>query len=186
MPTLTIIIVSIRDGRAGEAVANWFIDRAKQHGKFDVQVADLKELKLPLMDEPHHPRLKKYVRDSTKQWSATLEASDAFVFVTPEYNYSTPPSLVNALDTVYHEWTSKPVGFVTYGGISGGLRAMQMTRLMVTGFKMMPMVEAVNIPFFTQFVQDGVFKANETHEKAVAPMLDELLRWSEALKTLRH
>ena len=84
MPTLTIIIVSIREGRAGEAVARWFVDRARQHGKFDVQVADLKELKLPLMDEPHHPRLKKYVRDSTKQWSATLEASDAFVFVTPE------------------------------------------------------------------------------------------------------
>jgi NAD(P)H-dependent FMN reductase len=106
--------------------------------------------------------------------------------VTPEYNYSTPPALVNALDTVYHEWTYKPVGFVTYGGISGGLRAMQMTRMMVTGFKMMPMVEAVNIPFFTQFVQDGMFKANETHEKSVSPMLDELFRWSEALKTLRY
>jgi len=63
---------------------------------------------------------------------------------------------------------------------------MQMTRTMVTAFKMMPMVEAVNIPFFTQFVQDGVFKANDTHDKAVPVMLDELLRWSEALKTLRQ
>ena len=186
MPTRTIIIASIREGRAGESVARWFIQRARQHGKFDVQVADLKELKLPLMDEPHHPRLKKYVRDSTKQWSAIVDGSDAFVLVTPEYNYSTPPALVNALDTVYHEWTYKPVAFVTYGGISGGLRAMQMTRTMVTGFKMMPMVEAVNIPFFTQFIHDGVFKSTETHEKAVAPMLDELLRWSEALKTLRQ
>jgi NAD(P)H-dependent FMN reductase len=107
------------------------------------------------------------------------------VFVTPEYNYATPPALVNALDTVYHEWTYKPVGFVTYGGISGGLRAMQMTRTMVTGFKMMPMVEAVNIPFFAQHVKDGVFTPSETTEKSVAPMLDELLRWSDALKTLR-
>jgi NAD(P)H-dependent FMN reductase len=185
MPTLTIIIASAREGRGGEAIARWFIERAKQHGKFDVQVADLRELNLPLMNEPHHPRLKKYVNESTKQWSAIVERSDAFVFVSPEYNYSTPPALVNALDTVYHEWSYKPVGFVTYGGISGGLRAMQMTRTMVTAFKMMPMVEAVNIPFFTQFVQDGVFKANETHEKAVAPMLDELLRWADALKTLR-
>jgi len=87
---------------------------------------------------------------------------------------------------VYHEWTYKPVGFVTYGGISGGLRAMQMTRTMVTAFKMMPMVEAVNIPFFAQSVQDGVFKANDTQEKSVPVMLDELLRWSEALRTLRQ
>ena len=185
MPKLTIVIASVREGRGGEAIARWFIERAQQHGTFEVQVADLKELNLPILNEPHHPRLKKYVHESTKQWSAIVDGSDAFVFVTPEYNYSTPPALVNALDTVYHEWTYKPVGFVTYGGISGGLRAMQMTRMMVTGFKMMPMVEAVNIPFFTQFVQDDVFKANETLEKSVAPMLDELLRWSEALKTLR-
>jgi NAD(P)H-dependent FMN reductase len=185
MPRLTIIIASLREGRGAEAIARWFIERAQQHGKFEVKVADLRELNLPLLNEPHHPRLKKYVHESTKQWSAIVDASDAFVFVTPEYNYSTPPALVNALDTVYHEWTYKPVGFVTYGGISGGLRAMQMTRMMVTGFKMMPMVEAVNIPFFTQFVQDGVFKANETHEKSVGPMLDELLRWAQALKTLR-
>ena len=185
MPKLTIVIASLREGRGAEAVARWFIDRARQHGKFEVQVADLKELKLPLLDEPHHPRLKKYVHDTTKRWSAIVDGSDAFVFVSAEYNYSTPPALVNALDTVYHEWTYKPVGFVTYGGISGGLRAMQMTRTMVTAFKMMPMVEAVNIPFYAQQVHDGVFKANETQEKAVPVMLDELLRWAEALKVLR-
>jgi NAD(P)H-dependent FMN reductase len=186
MPKLTIVIASVREGRAGDAIARWFIERAREHGKFEVQVADLRELNLPLMNEPHHPRLKKYVHESTKRWSAIIDASDAFVFVSAEYNYSTPPALVNALDTVYHEWTYKPVGFVTYGGISGGLRAMQMTRTMVTAFKMMPMVEAVNIPFFAQSVQDGEFKANETQEKAVPAMLDELLRWSEALKTLRQ
>jgi NAD(P)H-dependent FMN reductase len=186
MPKLTIIIATVREGRAGEAIAQWFIERARQHGKFDVQVADLKELNLPLLNEPHHPRLKKYVHQSTKHWSAIVDAADAFVFVTPEYNYATPPALVNALDTVYHEWTYKPVGFVTYGGISGGLRAMQMTRTMVTGFKMMPMVEAVNIPFFSQLMENGVFKSNETHDKAVPVMLDELLRWATALKTLRQ
>jgi hypothetical protein len=75
---------------------------------------------------------------------------------------------------------------VSYGGISGGMRAVQTEKLMVTGFKMMPMVEAVNIPFYTQFVENGVFKSNETHDKAVPVMLDELLRWAEALKTLRQ
>ena len=183
---LTVIIASVREGRQGEAVARWFVERATQHGKFDVEVADLKEHNLPIFDEPHHPRLKKYVHDSTKQWSALVDGSDAFVFVTPEYNYTMPPALVNAVDTLYHEWTYKPVGFVSYGGVSGGIRSVQTAKLMVTGFKMMPMVEAVNIPFFTQLIENGVFKSNETYDKAVGPMLDELLKWTEALKRLRQ
>jgi NAD(P)H-dependent FMN reductase len=183
---LTVVIGSVREGRGGEAIATWFIDRAKRHGTFDVQVADLKELNLPIMDEAQHPRLKKYQHESTKRWSGIVDGADAFVFVTPEYNYTLPPALVNALDTVYHEWTYKPVGFVSYGGASGGMRSVQTAKLMVTGFKMMPIVEAVNIPFYTQLIENGVFKSNETHDKAVGPMLDELLRWSEALKTLRQ
>src|SRR4030095_14224993 len=116
MPRLTIVIASVREDRGGEAIARWFTERARQHGKVDVKVPDLKELTLPLMNEPHHPRLKKYVHESTKQWSAIVDASDAFVFVSAEYNYSTPPAHGNALDTVYHEWTYKPVGVVTYRG----------------------------------------------------------------------
>ena len=185
MPKLTVILASVREGRGGEAIAQWFVTRAKEHGKFDVQLADLKELNLPILDEPHHPRLKKYVHDSTKAWSAIVDASDAFVVVTPEYNYTLPPSLVNALDTVYHEWTYKPIGFVSYGGVSGGLRAVQTAKLMVTGFKMMPMVEAVNIQFFSQLIDAGVFKSNDVHDKAAPVMLDELLRWANALKPLR-
>jgi len=183
---LTVVLASVRDGRAGEAIAQWFVTRAKEHGKFDIEIADLKELDLPIMNEPQHPRLKKYVHESSKRWSGIVGGSDAFVFVTPEYNYTMPPALVNALDTVYHEWTYKPVGFVSYGGVSGGMRSVQTAKLMVTGFKMMPMVEAVNIPFYTQLIENGVFKSNETHDKAVGPMLDELLRWSEALRTLRQ
>jgi len=183
---LTVVLASVRDGRAGEAIAQWFVTRAKEHGKFDIEIADLKELDLPIMNEPQHPRLKKYVHESSKRWSGIVGGSDAFVFVTPEYNYTMPPALVNALDTLYHEWTYKPVAFVSYGGVSGGIRSVQTAKLMVTGFKMMPMVEAVNIPFYSQLMQDGVFKSNETHDKAVGPMLDELARWSEALKSLRQ
>ena len=182
---LTVVLASVRDGRAGQPIAQWFLARAKEHGKFDVELADLKELHLPILNEPDHPRLKKYIHESTKRWSAIVGGSDAFVFVTPEYNYTLPPALVNALDTVYHEWTYKPVGFVSYGGVSGGMRSVQTAKLMVTGFKMMPMIEAVNIPFYTQLMENGVFKSNELHDKAVPVMLDELLRWSEALKTLR-
>ena len=69
--------------------------------------------------------------------------------------------------------------------VAGGMRAAQTTKLMVTSFKMMPMLEAVNIPFFSHLMENGVFKSNETHDKAVPVMLDELLRWSDALRVLR-
>ena len=185
MPKLSVIYASVREGRAGDPIARWFVAQASAHGKFDVEYVDLKERNLPILCEPNHPRLKKYQLDSTKAWSATVDAADAFVFVSPEYNYTTPPALSNALDTVYHEWSYKPVGFVSYGGVSGGMRAVQTTKLMVTSFKMVPMMEAVNIPFFTQSIEGGEFKSSEVQEKAVTIMLDELFRWSNALRVLR-
>ena len=185
MPKLTVIIASVREGRAGDPIARWFISRAQEHGKFDVQLVDLKDVNLPLLSEAHHPRLKKYQQETTKAWSAIVGASDAFVFVTPEYNYTIPPALVNALDHLYHEWSYKACAFVSYGGISGGMRAVQTAKLMATGFKLVPIVEAVNIPFYTQLMENGVFKGNETHEKAATVMLDELLRWTDALTPLR-
>jgi NAD(P)H-dependent FMN reductase len=97
-----------------------------------------------------------------------------------------PPALLNALDHLYHEWSYKACGFVSYGGVSAGTRSVQTARLMATGFKMMPMVEAVNIPFVTQLMENGIFKNNETHDKAATVVLDELLRWTDALKPLRQ
>ena len=186
MSKLSVIIASVREGRVGEPIARWFTTRAKEHGKFDVQLVDLKVVNLPLLSEPHHPRLRKYQQETTKAWSAIVGASDAFVFVTSEYNYTMPPALLNALDHLYHEWNYKACAFVSYGGVSAGTRALQTERLMVTGLKMMPMAEAVNIPFVTQLMENGVFKNNETHDKAATVVLDELLRWTDALKPLRQ
>ena len=184
---LEIFIVSTRPGRVGGMVADWFIELAKRHAKFDIEVVDLAEVDLPMMDEPRHPRLRQYEHEHTKAWSATVDRADAFVFVTPEYNFSTPPSLLNALDYLLHEWAYKPVGLVSYGGVSGGTRAAQMIKQTVTSLKMMPMVEAVTIPFFTQYVDNEAhtFAPPEVQEKAATVMLDELLKWAEAMKTMR-
>ena len=115
-----------------------------------------------------------------------MSRADAFVFVTPEYNYCSPPSLVNAIDYLVHEWAYKPVGFVSYGGVSGGTRSVQMTKLLVTALKMMPMTEAVHLPFFMKsFAPDGTFAPDETHARAATTMLDELLRWTNAMTVLR-
>src|SRR4051812_15701392 len=94
-PTLLIIIASTRPGRVGLPVGEWIRDRALAHGAFNVEVADLAEINLPFMDEPHHPRLGNYVHQHTKDWSARVAAADAVIFVTPEYNYGFTAPLKN-------------------------------------------------------------------------------------------
>ena len=186
-PILQILTVSPRPSRKGPAVAAWFDGEARQHGGFTIDPVDLAEVNLPLMDEPEHPRLRKYQHAHTKAWSARVDRADAFVFVTPEYNFSTPPPLVNALDYLLQEWAYKPVGFVSYGGVSGGLRGVQSTKGLVTALKMVPLVEAVAVPLFTRFLdaETGAFRPEETQTRAARLMLDELLRWTRALRTLR-
>jgi NAD(P)H-dependent FMN reductase len=186
MATLTIIIASTRPGRAGLPIAQWFTTRAERHGGFDVTVVDLADVALPFLDEPNHPKLRKYTKPHTKKWSATVDAADAFVFVTPEYNFGYPAPLKNAIDFLHHEWAYKPVGFVSYGGVAAGTRSVQQLKQVVTALKMTPLFEAVNIPFHTQFINDdGEVEANETMEKAADAMLDELVRTEAALRPLR-
>lgn len=186
MPTLTIIIASTRPGRAGLPIGTWFAERARAHGGFDVEVVDLDELALPFLDEPHHPRLRRYVHQHTKDWSATVERSDAFAFVTPEYNHGYPATLKNALDFLHEEWQHKPVGFVSYGGVAAGTRAVQQLKPVVTQLGMTPVPEAVSIPFHTQVVDDGLVQANEVMEQSADTMLDALARWTGVLRPLRE
>jgi NAD(P)H-dependent FMN reductase len=187
MPRLQIIIASTRPSRKGPAVAAWFEQQARSHAGFEVEVVDLAAVNLPLLDEPEHPRLRKYQHDHTKAWSATITRADAFVFVTPEYNFSMPPALLNAVDYLVHEWAYKPVGLVSYGGVSGGLRAVQMIKQLVTSLKMMPIPEAVTLPMFTKDLdaETGVFAPPDVQAKAAATMLGELRRWTDAMATLR-
>lgn len=187
MLNLHVVIASTRAGRHGAAVGGWFYEYARSHGKFNVELVDLAELNLPLLDEPKHPRFHDYEHDHTKRWSAIVARADAFVFVTPEYDFGSPAALLNAIHYLSREWAYKPVGFVSYGGVSAGLRGVQMTKQVVTSLKMVPMVEAVAIPFFTKFIESesGAFDPGEVQEQAAGAMLDELLKWTNAIKPLR-
>lgn len=186
MLRLETIVASTRPGRAGLAIGRWFHEIAAKHGAFETRFVDLCEIDLPFIDESRHPRLQQYEHEHTKAWSEIVAWADAYVIVTPEYNYAPPPSLVNALDLVYSEWNYKPAGFVSYGGVSGGTRAVQAAKQIVTALKMMPMVEAVHIPFFSEHMEDSTrFAGGEVQENAAALMLDELARWSQALASLR-
>jgi NAD(P)H-dependent FMN reductase len=187
MPRLSIIIGSTRPGRAGLPIADWFADRARRHGGFEIDVVDLAEVNLPILDEPNHPRLRQYTHQHTKDWSARVAGADAFVIVTPEYNHGYSAATKNAIDYLHHEWHYKPVGFVSYGGVASGTRAMQQLKQVVTALRMLPLTDAVNIPFHTQFLDDdGRIEANEVMEQAAVTMLDELLRVEAALRPLRE
>jgi NAD(P)H-dependent FMN reductase len=186
MPRLAVIIASSRPGRLAVPVAEWFVSLARQRDDFEVDVVDLAEVDLPFLDEPNHPRLRQYQHDHTLAWSNRVDAADAFVIVTPEYNYGMPAILKNALDYLHHEWAHKPVGFVSYGGISAGTRSVQMTKQVVTTLRLHPAAAAVSIPFVHQFLDDtGQLVANEVMTDAAAAVLDELAALVQALRPLR-
>lgn len=182
---LSVIAVSTRPSRTGFPVCQWILERAKAHGAFDVDLIDLREEKLPMFDEPHHPRLRQYEHEHTRRWSAKIDAADAFIFVTPEYNHGPPPSFINALDYLSQEWAHKPVSFVSYGGPAGGTRAVQLVKPMLVGLKMVPMHDSVLVPLFAKSIADGVFHADELQETFAKGMLAALAKWAPALKAMR-
>ena len=185
MPDLLIVIGSTRPGRAGLPIGQWFAAETEKHGGFTVTTADLAELDLPLLDEPEHPRFGRYQHEHTKRWSSLVAAADAVVLVTPEYNHGYPAALKNALDYLHAEWANKPVGFVSYGGVAGGTRAVQQLKPVVSALRMVPVVEAVNIPFHMGAIHDGTFDANDIAQTSANAMLDELARVAPTLAALR-
>lgn len=183
---LKIIVGSTRPGRKGIHVADWFSEKAREFEDFEVEMLDLAEMNLPILDEPNHPRKKQYTKQHTIEWSKKVAEADAFVVITPEYNYFAPPALVNAFDYLYHEWNYKPIGIVSYGGISGGLRAAQSLKQMMMTLKLVPLPEGVALPFFESRINDhGRFTADEMVDKSVAGMMKELLKWTKGLKAMR-
>ncbi len=186
-PRLMIVIASVREGRVGLSVGRWVQAEAEQLSNFDIDLVDLAELKLPLMTEPNHPRMQRYTFEHTKAWSERVAAADAFLFVMPEYNYTFTAPLKNAIDYLSREWSNKPLGFLTYGGVSGGTRAMVGLLPAVQALNLHPVHPAVNVPFVRQFVNDeGEFDPNEVTAKATRDMLAALEKSARQYREVRH
>jgi NAD(P)H-dependent FMN reductase len=185
IPSLHVVICSTRPGRIGPPIAQWILGYARAHGAFEPTLVDLAAFNLPLIDEPNHPRFRKYHHAHTRAWSKSVNEADAFVFVTPEYNYGPPPALLNAFDYLYLEWNYKPAGFVSYGGVSGGMRASARAGMTACTLRMMPIPESVALPNVFAQLKDGTFDANELNIAGASAMLSELSRWEEALRDLR-
>ncbi len=186
-PKLVVLIASTRPGRVGLPVGRWVYERAVEFAGFDVKLVDLAELDLPFLDEPKHPAQGDYVHDHTRAWSGIVDDADAFVFVFPEYNNGITAPLKNAIDFVSKEWAFKPVGLVSYGGQSGGLRAAQMVKQVVTTLKMVPVTEAVAITFVSQSLDEsGAFAPDDRVVNAASAMFHALQRWATALQPMRN
>lgn len=180
-----IVIGSVRPGRAGLPVARWAQSVVDADERFEVDLVDLAELALPFMDEPAHPAKHQYTKPHTVRWGERVDAADAFLFISPEYNHSYSPVLKNALDYLNREWWRKPIGFVSYGGVSGGSRGVVGLEPVLTTLGLVKTGSNVEINFIGTRVIEGVFAPNEKESAILANLLDELDRLSVALRPLR-
>jgi NAD(P)H-dependent FMN reductase len=139
---------------------------------------------VPLLDEPIPPSQGKYSKEHTKKWAAKIASFDGFVFVTPEYNHGICGALKNAIDFLFREWNNKAAGFVGYGS-AGGARAVEHLRLVMAEVQVATVRNQVALSLFTDFENYTTFKPAAYHEKSVNQMLDQLVAWSGAMRTLR-
>ena len=184
MLKVAIILGSTRPGRNGEAVSQWIYDLAKNREDADFELIDIVDYNLPLLDEPIPPLMGQYTKDHTKRWAAKINSFDAFVFVTAEYNHGIPGALKNAIDFLFKEWNNKVAGFVSYGS-AGGVRAVEQLRLVMAEVKVATVRAQVQLSLYTDFENFTRFKPHPMHEKSVNAMLDEVIVWGKALKTVR-
>jgi NAD(P)H-dependent FMN reductase len=184
MPRVAIVTGTTRPGRNNEAVSQWVYGLAKERSDAEFELVDIAEYGLPLLDEPMPPSLGQYSHEHTKKWAAKIRSFDAFVFVTPEYNHSTSGALKNAIDYLYREWNNKAAGFVSYGS-AGGARAVEHLRLVMAELMVATVRAQVMLSLFTDFENFTKFKPDPRHEREIQAMLDQLIAWGAALKTVR-
>jgi NAD(P)H-dependent FMN reductase len=185
MLRIGIVLGSTRPNRNGEAVAEWVYEIARKRSDAQFELVDLRAYNLPLLDEPIPPSQGKYTHSHTKSWAAKVASLDAFVFVTPEYNHGTSAALKNALDFLYKEWNNKAAGFVAYGSAMG-VRAVEQLRLVMAELQIADVRAQVGLSLHTDFENFSNFKPAARHESDVHTMLDQLIAWARALKTLRE
>lgn len=180
---LAVIVGSTREGRFGPKVANWFTGRAALRDDVSVDVIDLADTPLP-PSLTHRPG----PEDASALEAVTprLDAADAFAVVTPEYNHSYPAPLKNAIDWHYSQWQAKPVGFVSYGGMSGGLRAVEHLRPVFAEVHAVTVRDTVSFhSAWEAFGADGALADPKGPDTAATVMLDQLVWWADALRTAR-
>lgn len=185
MLRIALVIGSTRPGRRTPAIAEWALAIAKKRSDATYEILDIADYDLPVLDEPVPPSMRKYSKEHTTRWSEVVSAYDGYVFITPEYNHSISGALKNALDFVYHEWTNKAAGFISYGS-TGGVRAVEHLRGIMSELQVATVRAHVSLSLYTDFENFAAFKPAASHEVQLATLLDQLAAWSGALKKVRE
>ncbi|WP_457029233.1 NADPH-dependent FMN reductase [Kitasatospora sp. P5_F3] len=183
---VAVIVGSVREGRQGPAVTDWFVGAAAAQAGLELDVVDLAEVNLPLVmpgwGSTPSPETAAALADVTPR----LAAADAFVVVTPEYNHSFPAALKNLIDWHHQQWHAKPVGFVSYGGLGGGLRAVEQLRLVFAELHAVTVRDSVSLHGpWSGLGPDGAPRDAAVTEGAVKGMLGQLAWWGRALRDAR-
>lgn len=180
-----ILVGSVRTGRFADTVSKWFISEAGLRDDMEIHVIDLtepalvEELKLNF-DQLEGP-------GETPALAARVEGLDAFVVITPEYNHGYPASLKLAIDYVYAGFRAKPVGFVAYGGIAGGLRAVEQLRQVFAEMHAVTIRDTVSFhSAWEKFDEQGRPLDQDASSKAATVLLDQLAWWGVTLRAGRE
>ena len=174
---IAVILGSTRPGRRSEAVAQWVVTVANTRTDATFELVDLAEVNLPFLDEPVPAFFGEYAHAHTRAWASLIASFDGFVFIAAEYNHSFPAVLKNAVDYLYAEWNDKAAGFVGLGG-HGGLRAVEQLRLVLAELKVATVRTQVALG-------RGELQAGLQQDEQLHAMLDELVAWASALRSLR-
>ncbi|GAB2943550.1 NADPH-dependent FMN reductase [Streptomyces heilongjiangensis] len=179
---VTVVVGSNRTGRFGPVVARWLVDRVRDHDDFEVDVVDVAETDLPTTFAPT-PEVTAQLAEVTPK----LASAEAFVVLTPEYNHSYPAALKNLIDWHFHEWRAKPVALVSYGGVSGGLRATEHLRQVFAELHATTVRDTVSFHnAHGSFDDEGRLKDPTGPDAAAKVMLDQLAWWGRALREAKE
>ena len=183
---LAVITASTREGRFGPVVAHWFTTQALERDDVTVDPIDLAQVPLPTVHQSHPVTTGEYTAPEVRAFAARIADADAYVVVTPEYNHSFPAALKLAIDSVYLEWRAKPVGFVSYGGFAGGLRAVEPLRCVFAELHATTIRDTVSFYMAPQqFTADGQPVDRDNVDAAASRLLDQILWWGRALRRAR-
>ncbi|MEP4545152.1 MAG: NAD(P)H-dependent oxidoreductase [Saccharospirillum sp.] len=184
MNKIAVVTGSTRPGRNNIAVANWVLENAQKRSDAQFELVDIADFNLPVLDEAMPAGFQQYANEHTKKWSQTIAQYDGYIFVTPEYNHSISGALKNALDYISVEWNNKAAGFVGYGS-AGGVRAVEHLRQIASELQLAHVRNQVQLSLFTDFENFSEFKPADMHQETLSAMLDQLVAWTGAMKTLR-
>lgn len=177
MKQILVLLGSSRQGRNGAKVASWVMDSIASLAPTNLTftLCDLRSEQLPFLDDPIPPMMGQYSKGKVQDWADKISHYDGFLIVTPEYNHGYPAVLKNALDLIYKEWNGKPVAFVSYGAVSGGIRAVEQLRQVVIELRMIPLKDDVSIPLiWAAFDDKGNLIDRERYDKALTLVVNAL------------